>query len=526
LALLVEQLLEAAVQLQPDKVALVFGRRQLTYRQIDQATDCLALGLRSLGIGRGDRVVIHLENGIEAVLSIFGILKAGAAFVPVSRSVKADKLAFILDDCEATGLIADQRVHQTVTDAIKHARVLKAVLTVGSPPPGHVAITSATSQVVPFDSVIDAAASPGCSTNRHIDLDLAALVYTSGSTGRPKGVMLTHLNIMAATASISNYLGNTHRDVILSVLPLSFDYGLYQIFLSFKAGARLVLDRSFVYPNVMLDLAVREGVTAVPVVPMILAMLLKDDLSKYDLSALRYITSTGAVLPTAHIAAIRKRLPHVQIFSMYGLTECKRVSFLPPDEIDRRPNSVGRPMDNVEVFVADDHGRLSETGVGELVVRGSNVMAGYWRRPDETRRVLKPGPLPDQHVLFTGDRFRIDDDRFMYFEGRLDDVIKSRGQRVSPKEVENVLYEIPGVMGAAVVGVSDEMLGSYVKAFLCVDKDAALDECQVLRHCARRLEDFMVPKVVEFVGTLPCTESGKIRRRTLSESSSTPSAAV
>jgi acyl-CoA synthetase (AMP-forming)/AMP-acid ligase II len=250
---------------------------------------------------------------------------------------------------------------------------------------------------------------------------------------------------------------------------------------------------------------------------MILVMLLKHDLSTYDLSTLRYLTNTGAVLPPAHIAALRERLPHVRIFSMYGLTECKRVSFLAPEEIDRRPTSVGKPMDNVETFVADEHGVLHHTGVGELVIRGSNVMEGYWRSPEETERVLKPAPIPGQKLLFTGDRFRIDEEGYHFFEGRLDDMIKSRGQRVSPREVENVLYEIPGVTGAAVIGVTDEVLGNYVKAFLSVHQSAPLDDRQVFLYCARRLEDFMVPKVIEFRDELPKTESGKIDRRRLQD---------
>ena len=514
---LVEELLERSARVQPDKVALVFGSRRLTYREINDAADQLAAGLRAFGIRPGDRVVIHLENCVEAVISIFGILKARAAFVPVGRTVKADKLAYILNDCDAAGLVADSRAHQVTQDALTQAPTVKVVVAVGeqsdSITPG------ASCKLVAFDDMTDPTSGPtpeaGDRPNRGIDLDLAALVYTSGSTGLPKGVMLTHLNIMTAAASISAYLENTAEDSILDVLPLSFDYGLYQVFLAFRAGARLILERSFVYPTLMLDLLVQERVTALPVVPMVVAVLLKHDLSAHDFSSLRYITNTGAALPPAHIAALRQRLPNVRIFSMYGLTECKRVSFLAPEEIDRRPTSVGKPMDNVETFVADERGQLHETGVGELVIRGSNVMQGYWRAPEETARVLKPGSLPGQYLLYSGDRFRIDEEGYLYFEGRLDDVIKSRGQRVSPREVENVLYEIPGVTGAAVVGVDDELLGSAVKAFVSVDPASALEELHILQHCARRLEDFMVPKIIEFVEALPRTESGKVDRRHL-----------
>jgi acyl-CoA synthetase (AMP-forming)/AMP-acid ligase II len=341
---------------------------------------------------------------------------------------------------------------------------------------------------------------------------LAALIYTSGSSGRAKGVMLTHANILAATTSINGYLQNQPSDVILDVLPLSFDYGLYQMFLAFSSGARLVLERAFVYQLAMLDLIRREGVTGLPIVPTLLALLARHNLSKHSLSTLRYVTNTGAPLPPAHSRLLRAALPHVRIFSMYGLTECKRVSYLDPAEIDRRPDSVGKPMDNVEVFVRDANGRLTSSGVGELVVRGSNVMQGYWGLPAETARVLDPGLYPGQHLLRTGDRFRIDADGFMYFEARLDDMIKCRGQRVSPKEVENALYELPGVIGASVCGIPDDVLGTAVKAIVSVDPAVTLTELDVLRHCASRLEDFMVPKEVEFVDSLPTTESGKIVR--------------
>lgn len=510
---MVTSLLRRSAQLDPDKTALVCGTRRLTYRALDETTDRLAAGLRALGVVRGDRVVIYLENSAEAVLSIFAVLKAGAAIVPIGRTVKADKLAHILNDCEPSAIVADQRAWQIVSDALSRTKSVQAVVIVGGSPD---TADPAGPPVVSFDELLSQhPIQEVASIAEGIDVDLAALVYTSGSSGRPKGVMLTHANILSATASINGYLQNSADDVILNVLPLSFDYGLYQVFLAFTSGARLILERTFVYPAVLLDIVVREGVTGLPVVPTLAALLVRHEMGDYDMSRLRYITNTGAALPPAHIKVLRERLPAVRIFSMYGLTECKRVSFLPPEDIDRYPESVGKPMDNVEVFVADGEGRLSETGVGELVIRGSNVMQGYWKAQAETARVLKPGPFPGQYLLYSGDEFRIDGNGYMYFQSRLDDVIKSRGQRVSPKEVENVLYELGGVTGAAVVGIEDPVLGSAVKAYLTVDPDVTLVEFEVLRHCAQRLEDFMVPKVVEFVSTLPTTDSGKIMRRTL-----------
>lgn len=509
---MVTSLLQRSAQADPDKIALVCATRRLMYRELDETSDRVAAGLLSAGVRRGDRVVIYLENSVEAVVSIFAALKAGATVVPIGRTVKADKLAHILNDCAPTAIVADQRASPIVNDALTQCTSVTAVAIVGAPS----GISArAGLAVMSFDENLAQHPRDASAVARQIDLDLAALVYTSGSSGRPKGVMLTHANILAATASINGYLENTSADVILNVLPLSFDYGLYQVFLAFSSGARLVLERTFGYRAALLDLVPREGVTAIPIVPMLAALLVRHDLAAHDLSSLRYLTNTGAALPPAHIKILREALPHVRIFSMFGLTECKRVSFLPPELIDRRPDSVGKPMDNVEVFVAGADGRLSNTGVGELVIRGSNVMNGYWNAPDDTARALKPGPYPGQHLLYSGDEFRIDDEGFMYFRGRLDDVIKSRGQRVSPKEVENVLYELPGVTGAAVVGIQDLVLGNVVKAYLTVDAAVTLTVSDVLRHCARRLEDFMVPKVVEFVATLPITPSGKIARRLL-----------
>jgi long-chain acyl-CoA synthetase len=512
--LLVDAFLGDSARRLPEKAALVCGDRRLTYREIDNAVDRFASGLQALGVSRGARVAIYLDNSIEAVLSVFAILRVGAVFVPIGSTVKTDKLAYILNDSEAVAVIADQRASSTVYDAARRSAHLRAVVIVGLSADSRAESDGVA--VESFDAVLERGATLTRPARQVIDIHLAALVYTSGSTGYPKGVMLTHLNIVAAATSIGAYLENTSDDVILNVLPLSFDYGLYQVFLAFKAGARLVLEPSFVYTSLLIDVLVREGVTGLPIVPMMAALLLKHDLSALQ-GSLRYITSTGSALPPAHITALRTRFPKARMYSMYGLTECKRVSYLPPEEIDSRPASVGKPMDNVEVFVADEHGQLHESGIGELVIRGANVMQGYWRAPEETARVLKPGKLPGQSLLYSGDLFRIDEEGYMYFLARLDDMIKSRGQRVSPKEVENVIYELPGVSAVSVVGVPDVTQGNFVKAFVHVDGEAELTEQDVLRHCAKRLEDFMVPKVIEFVSSAPTTDSGKLHRRLMSQ---------
>jgi acyl-CoA synthetase (AMP-forming)/AMP-acid ligase II len=350
-----------------------------------------------------------------------------------------------------------------------------------------------------------------------IDVDLANIIYTSGSTGNPKGVMMTHLNMVSAATSITQYLGNKETDIILNVLPLSFDYGLYQIIMAFKFGGTVVLEKSFAYPYVVIDKMIKERVTGFPGVPTIFALLLQlKDLKKYSFQHLRYITNTGAALPVNHIKALRDIFPHVKIYSMYGLTECKRVSYLPPDEIDRRPISVGRGMPNEEVYIVNDKGERAGPGlVGELVVRGSNVMRGYWKSPEETDQVLKPGLYPGEKVLYTGDLFKMDEEGYLYFLGRKDDLIKTRGERVSPKEVENTLHEIKGVAEAAVIAIPDEILGNAIKAFIIPTNGSTLTEKDILKYCSENLESFAVPKHIAFIDSFPKTSSGKIDKKAL-----------
>jgi amino acid adenylation domain-containing protein len=509
----VESFLEDSAQRFPDKIALICGNRRLTYRQIDEACNRLARGLVVAGVRRGDRVAIYLENSVEAVLSIFAALKAGGVFMVINPTTKSDKVAFILNNSRAAAVVTHVRRQPVLRDIGDQTPHTRAVVLAGHPVADG---EDNGKRVVSLDRLIEPSRHDGTKPDtRCIDIDLAALIYTSGSTGTPKGVMLTHLNIVSAATSITTYLENTPDDIIIDVLPLSFDYGLYQVLMAFKIGGTIVLERSFTYPHAVLETVVNERVTGLPIVPTISAILLQMDLGKYDLSRVRYITNTAAALPTKHILELRALLPHARIYSMYGLTECKRVSYLPPDQVDARPTSVGRGMPNEEVYIVDDQGNRLPSGVGELVIRGSNVMKGYWELPEETARMLKPGPLPGEKVLYSGDLFRMDEEGYLYFLGRKDDIIKTRGEKVSPREVENVLYELPGVAEAAVVGVTDEVLGQAIKAVITVKDGTSLTQQDVLRHCAQRLEDLMVPKIVEFRASMPKTTSGKIDKKNL-----------
>jgi acyl-CoA synthetase (AMP-forming)/AMP-acid ligase II len=337
------------------------------------------------------------------------------------------------------------------------------------------------------------------------------LMYTSGSSGVPKGVMLTHLNMLTASRSIIEYLRNEESDIILNCLPLSFDYGLYQVLTAFRFGGSVVLENGFAFPSVLLQRLEEELVTGFPIVPAISAILMKLLQGGRSFPHVRYLTNTGQALPETHIEFLRKVFPNARIYSMYGLTECKRVSYLEPDLLERRPASVGRAMPNTQVWIVDDQNRRIESpGIaGELVVRGAHVMKGYWRRPKETDRSLRDGPLPGEKVLYTGDLFEMDPEGYLYFRGRKDEVLKSGAERISPREVEAVIGECSGVIDVAVIGVPDDILGTALKAIVVADGSEREMESRILACCRAALEEFKIPRTIEFRKNLPKNSRGK-----------------
>jgi long-chain acyl-CoA synthetase len=502
----VEQFLTGSAQRCGNKVALVVGDARVTYRELDRASDRLAGALAARGIGRGDRVIVFMDNCREAVIAIFAALKAGALFSPINPSTKADKLAYVINHCGARALITQDKLRAVANAALAETPSIALTVVAGAREAG-------LRDAVSFEAALDADVEPP--GNPGIDLDLAMLIYTSGSTGFPKGVMMTHQNVVAAATSITTYLENTPDDIILTVLPISFDYGLYQVLMAVKVGATLVLEQSFAFPQKIFAKMTAERVTGLPLVPTMAAIILQmRDLQPDAFPHLRYVTNTAAALPPAHIARLQALFPSARLYSMYGVTECKRCTYLPPEELKHRPGSVGIAIPGTEAYVVDEHGaRVTPGVVGELVVRGAHVMKGYWNDPEATARALRSGPFAWEKVLHTGDLFRADADGFLYFVARKDDIIKTRGEKVSPKEVENALYALPGIREAAVVGVPDPVLGLALKAVVAADPQAHLTAHDVIRHCARHLEDFMVPKMVEFRDALPKTESGKISRR-------------
>ena len=516
MAHLVHQFLSETAARRPDHTALVAGEASVTFAGLDRDSDAVARALQSAGVGRGDRVAVMLENSIEYVTGLFGALKAGAVYVPVNPSTKADKLAYILTDADVRALIAPAALARQVVPAVGEAPHPVTVLWVGPAVPAGAGGLSYSDVIsAPHRAPADAKPrDPGL-----IDQDLAAILYTSGTTGRPKGVMLSHGNMVNTTWSISTYLENTPDDVVLCVLPLTFGYGLSQVLTGARVGFTVVLERSFAFPMETLGRMVKHRITGLPGVPTFFSTLLGlEALKSADLSSLRYLTNAAAPLPTAHINRLREQFPGAAFYSMYGMTECcTRICYLDPKDLGSKTASVGRAIPNCEAYVVDELGHRAAPGVvGELVVRGANVMRGYWNRPEETAKRLRTGPLGET-LLYTGDLFTMDADGYLYFVSRKDDVFKCRGEKVSPKEVENALYELESIAEAAVVGVPDPADGMAVKAYIVPRAGAALSEAQVRQHCRGRLESHLVPKFVEIRDELPKTETGKIKRAVLAE---------
>ena len=524
---LVHEWLRRTARRFPYKEALIYGQQRWTYRALDHLTDHLSIILQDINVKRQDRIVVFLDNSPEIVISLYGILKAGGVFIILAGSVKAGKLRYILENSEANVLITHTNKAGVVTDALDQMQ--RAIKTIWVGPKEKIPTKikqNSLSWDENFSSLSDIIGEikkngwlPRC-----VDVDLATFVYTSGSTGEPKGVMSTHHNMISAARSIIQYIGNEPDDIILNALQMSGSYGLYQIIIAIMFGGTIVLEQSFMYLHNILTRIAEERVTGFPVVPTMVAMLLKmRDLSGYDLSSLRYITNAGAALPVEHIRRLQKLLPHVKIFSMYGLTECIRVCYLPPEELEQRPSSVGKAMPNCEVFVVDEEGNEVAPGeTGELIVRGSNVTQGYWASTDQTTKAYRDRHYPSERMLYTGDYFRKDDSGFLYFLGRKDDMIKSKGERISAKEIENTLCALEGVAEAIVIGVPDEILGQAIKAFIVPMPSYELTEKQIMRHCIENMETFMVPKHIEFMEELPKSPNGKIDKKQLKKMEADP----
>ncbi|MGI9112716.1 MAG: class I adenylate-forming enzyme family protein [Gaiellaceae bacterium] len=513
---LVQDSLLATAATSPEKPAIVDETERLMYGELSERALRFARALQDGGLRPGERVVLYLDNTAACATAIFGTLLAGGVFVVVNPQTKAEKLAYVLGDSEAAALVVAGRLEAIAAEALQQAPSVRLVLETGGAGGSPTACASETrsSAWLDLDDAIRAAepepADPGTSPS-----DLASLIYTSGTTGLPKGVMMTHGALVFSVGSIAEYLRLDSEDRILNILPFAFTYGLNQLLLSVRLGATLVLEPSFVFPPRTLERIRNEAVTVFPGVPTTWATLIgMEGVGEYP--SVRCLTNAAAGLPPPFHDGLRRLFPNAAIFRMYGLTECIRVCYLEPDLLDVKPTSVGKAIPGTEAFVLNEAGERAEPGeIGVLHVRGPHLMLGYWRAPEATAHMLRAEPGSQEKTLCTHDHFTVDEDGDLTFVDRSDDIIKTRGEKVSSVEVENALHEIPGVRTVAVVGFPDELLGQAIRAYVVLEEGAALTEREIVRLSRSRLEGFMVPQEVRLVAELPETESGKIRKKSL-----------
>jgi acyl-CoA ligase (AMP-forming) (exosortase A-associated) len=509
---LIHHMMRASASRFPDKEALVDKEYRFTFEGAAKKIAGLAEGLRQAGLQRGDRVGIYLETSVLQALSIFGVSQAGGVFVPINSLLFADQVAHIAKDCQMTGLITSRDKLSSLASVLKNIPSLKFVVV----PDGdeNIGIDRHVYNLNQFLAV----EGPEVWRDWNIGKDLAAILYTSGSTGKPKGVMLSHEQVMVGSSIVSDYLEITSDDRIIGILPLSFDAGLNQLMTAVQQGGTYV-PMTFVFAREIVKLLQREKITGMAGVPTLWSLMAQPSsgLEKQDLPHLRYITNTGGRMPQTVLNALRKALSTTQIFLMYGLTEAFRSTYLPPEEVDRRPTSMGKAIPNTEILVVNDQGQPCKPGeVGELVHRGPTVSVGYWGQPELTAKVLRPHPfLPlelgsEEKVCYSGDLVKMDEDGFLYFVGRRDTMIKSSGFRISPTEVEEVLFQSGVVRHAAVIGIPDEVLGQSIKGFVVSQNGDGVDSNELIRFCAKKMPRHMVPKAVEVLDELPKMSNGKV----------------
>lgn len=483
-------LLEESCRQFPAHTALVDGTLRLSYRDLGQRVDRFAGWLLRNGLAPGARVCIVLESSWQYVVALYGILRAGGIAVPLNHAARAGELAGWITHSEAAWVVIDP--------AAREAAALREAVPAGV-------------QFIDITSALEAqGGSPEDHAARPLQVDDPACIhYTSGTTGAPKGVLLSHGNMASNALAIAGYLGLDEHSSIVSVLPFYYAYGSSVLHSHLLSGGKLVIERGFTFPHVTMQKVVSEKATGFAGVPSTFALLLaRVNVADHDFGALRYLTQAGGAMSPSLTLRLRKAFPAQQLFVMYGQTEAtSRISYLPPALLEQKIGSVGQPLQGVEWQLRSEDGTPCATGCsGILWVRGPNVMLGYWRNPEATAAVLQDG------WLCTGDVGRMDEDGFLYLEGRRNDIIKVGAHRVHPQDVEHVIGELEGVEEVAAVGVDDELLGEVIKACVVVRPGAAPTEQQIRRHCLARLPAYKVPKHVEFVAALPKTTSGKLRR--------------
>lgn len=488
----------------------------LTYDELAAAISAFAAGIMRLGTKKHDRVAVLASKQPETVVAAFGSSLAGGVFVPINPLLRPSQVAYILRDCNVRALVTTAARLRDLRSVLPDCTDLRVVIVTDD---GWNACPDVDAEVVGWAAV--SASQSDNTGSRVIASDMAAILYTSGSTGKPKGVVLSHANLCIGAASVAHYLENSASDRILAALPFSFDAGLSQLTTGFFAGACVVL-HDYLLATDIVRIIEEEKITGLTAVPPLWIQLAEQKWPAASTQSLRFFANTGGKMPRETLAQLRKIFPQAEPFLMYGLTEAFRSSYLPPSEVDRRPDSIGKAIPNVELMVVGNDGTLCKPGeVGELVHRGPLVGLGYWNDPERTAHRFRPAPgqpegIPTEELaVWTGDSVTMDDDGFLYFVGRMDDMIKTSGYRVSPTEIEEIVHDTGLVSEVVALGLPHKRLGQGIVLVARAKQDGDEPTDALLHKIRPEVPNYMVPLKIRWAEALPRNANGKLDRKQL-----------
>lgn len=493
-----------------NKVAVILAKQQVTYGELWHKVECLAAEFIDDGMQKGERVVICTGNRLETIVGFWAVTLAGGVVCIISDEQQTEKIEYVVNDSEASFFVSTDAVLRNIESKLLHKdSLLRAVFSIDSE---NLDAFGEDHNVKLYREIDHEHL---YTKHNVITQDLATIIYTSGSTGEPKGVMMTHGNMMCARDSVNEYLENREEDIFASALPLSFDYGLYQMIMSLSIGATLLLEKDMVWPLQFMKNIIKQKATNLAAVPLLVDLFTQySGIFNYTFEDIRYVSNTGAALGPKHFDAMEDLFPNAVVFSMFGLTECKRCTYLPPADLKEKQGSVGIAIPNTEISVVNDEGQLCKPfEVGQLLIRGETIMQGYWKKPDKTAEKLGIHPVYGGKCLYTGDYGFLDEDGYFFFKGRMDEVFKIRGRKLVPKEVEDVLSKIEGMKESAVICID---LNGDIKVVCFLVFDEALCSVDAVRTVLKsELEAFQIPSDFVVISSMPRSLNGKIDKQKL-----------
>jgi amino acid adenylation domain-containing protein len=524
MAYLLQQLLSESAERQPDKTAIIFKDDKISYADLEKESNKLAYSLLEMGVKKGERIGIHLNRSINAIVGAFGILKTGAAYVPIDPACPLDRFTYIINKCGTRLLLTSREKLTKLEKAFQSCFSLETLVIMNGLDPGDSQFGSP--KLLDWLRIREGAPESPIDS-KGIDSDMAYILFTSGSTGNPKGVMISHLNSLTFVNSAHDFFSIESGDRFSNICPLHFDMSVFDLFVAFKARASVVIvpETTTTFPSELAKFIEKNRITVWNSVPSALSLLANfKGLDNHDLSSLRLIMFAGEIFPVKYLRRLRRSIPGATFYNIYGQTEANFSTFYLVKETPFDDNAVlpiGKPLPNFEVYALDEAGnRITRTGEkGELYVRGSSVALGYWDDVEKTEESFVLNSLKTyagERVYKTGDLVTLDGDGNYTFIGRKDHLIKSRGYRIEIGEIETVLSRHPGIQSVAVIPIRDELIGNRIAAVIVPLNKTALEKEDIISHCATRLPKYMIPEIVEFSSKLPMTSSGKVDRQKLS----------